>query len=187
MFQAHLGHIVDLAEPILHLPKFDSLAQLVLKHVVPRLLLPLQQDGRLLKPSLLHGDCWDGNTATDARTGEAFTFDLSSFYGHNEYDVGNWRAPRHKLSDGSYLASYKKHMEVSEPSKISRCHSSIYPWTNVGGQQRKTGTRGTYCTRCLSILAMQSTCLDQIRGQCEYYFPRSRAMLLTFLLVLIMI
>lgn len=60
-----------------------------LEKVVPRLLLPLQSDGRVLKPCLIHGDCWDGNTATCARTGEAFVFDVCSFYGHNEYDIGN--------------------------------------------------------------------------------------------------
>ncbi|KAJ4159529.1 uncharacterized protein LMH87_008427 [Akanthomyces muscarius] len=127
VLQAHLGHIIDLAGPILvDLPNFDAVAQLVLKHVVPRLLLPLQQDGRTLKPSLLHGDCWDGNTATDACTGEAFVFDPCSFYGHSEYDVGNWRAPRHELSDGSYMASYKKHMEPSEPKEDWDARNLLY-------------------------------------------------------------
>ncbi|TID19788.1 hypothetical protein E2P81_ATG06956 [Venturia nashicola] len=45
---------------------------------------------RALKPSLIHGDFWDGNTAIDTKTGHAFIFDTCSFYGHNEYDTGNW-------------------------------------------------------------------------------------------------
>ncbi len=30
-------------------------------------------------------------TATDMETGEPFNFDAGALYGHNEYDVGNWR------------------------------------------------------------------------------------------------
>ncbi|KAK3315935.1 hypothetical protein B0H66DRAFT_592201 [Apodospora peruviana] len=59
-------------------------------------------DGRVLKPSLVHGDFWDGNTAMDMKTGEAFA-GVCSFYDHNEYDTGNWRAPRHRLSDKAYI------------------------------------------------------------------------------------
>ncbi|KAK4110824.1 hypothetical protein N656DRAFT_799558 [Canariomyces notabilis] len=99
VFSRHLGHIIDLASPVLQWAEFDLVSKLVLEKVVPRLLLPLQSEGRVLKPSLIHGDCWDGNTAMDMKTGEAFIFDVCSFYGHNEYDTGNWRAPRHRLSN----------------------------------------------------------------------------------------
>lgn len=116
VFHAHLSHAVDLARPILQWPAFDAIAALVLARVVPRLLRPLQENGRVIKPCLVHGDCWDGNTATDARTGQAFVFDACSFYAHNEYDVGNWRAPRHKLSGEAYVQSYKKYFPPSEPS-----------------------------------------------------------------------
>lgn len=88
---------------------------MTLEKVVPRLLLPLQSKGRVLKPSLLHGDCWDGNTATDKNTGEAFVFDVCSFYGHNEYDTANWRTPRHRLSKSAYIENYKNLVPVSEP------------------------------------------------------------------------
>lgn len=71
----------------------------------------------MLKPSLIHGDCWDGNTTMDMRTGECFVFDACSFYGHNEYDTGNWRAPRHKLSNKEYIRNYKRHYPMSEPGK----------------------------------------------------------------------
>ena len=51
---------MDLAKAILEWPEFDVVCSLTLEKVVPRLLLPLQSDGRVLKPCLLHGDCWDG-------------------------------------------------------------------------------------------------------------------------------
>lgn len=115
VFSCHLGHIIELASPVLGWTEFDVVSRLVLEKVVPRLLLPLQSDGRVLKPSLVHGDCWDGNTAMDGTTWEAFIFDVCSFYGHNEYDTGNWRAPRHRLSDKAYIECYKARFEPSEP------------------------------------------------------------------------
>ena len=120
VFSRHIGHIMDLAKPSLQSPEFDVVCKLTLEKVVPRLLLPLQAEGRVLKPSLVHGDCWDGNTAVDADMGEAFVFDACSFYGHNEYDVGKWRAPRHRLSDEAYVGNYKRLVPVSEPGKKSK-------------------------------------------------------------------
>ncbi|KAI9690718.1 MAG: hypothetical protein M1820_009870 [Bogoriella megaspora] len=133
LFSRHLGHIIDLAKPILKWPEFDVVCQLTLDKVVPRLLLPLQSDGRILKPCLIHGDCWDGNTAMDAATGAAFIFDVCSFYGHNEYDTGNWRAPRHRLSNKAYIRSYKKHYPVSEPAEDWDARNLLYSLTfNIG-------------------------------------------------------
>lgn len=82
--------------------------------MVPALLLPLQSNGRNIKPSLIHGDCWDGNTAM-GEDGRAYFFDVDSFYAHNEFDLGDWRAERHKLSQRDYVEAYKKLVPVSEP------------------------------------------------------------------------
>jgi protein-ribulosamine 3-kinase len=120
LYKKHLGHVMELAKPILKWPEFDVVCKLTLEKVVPRLLLPLQSEGRVLKPSLIHGDCWDGNTAMDMKTGEAFIFDVCSFYGHNEYDTGNWRAPRHRLSNPVYISNYLKRFGPSEPGKFSK-------------------------------------------------------------------
>ena len=51
----------------------------------------------------------------DSKSGEAFVFDVCSFYGHNEYDTANWRAPRHRLSNKAYITAYKHRYPVSEP------------------------------------------------------------------------
>jgi protein-ribulosamine 3-kinase len=96
-------------------PEFEELCDLTLTKVIPRLLGPLQSEGRSIKPCLVHGNCWDENTATDMETGEPFIFDAGSFYGHNEYDIGNWRAPRHRLSSKVYVRNYKHNFSVSEP------------------------------------------------------------------------
>lgn len=119
LFSNHLRQTMDLARPILQWPEFDIVCKLTLEKVAPRLLLPLQSEGRVLKPSLLHVDCWDGNTATDMNTGKAFVFDVCSFYGHSEYDTGNWRTPRHRLSKLAYIENYKKLVPASEPGRSS--------------------------------------------------------------------
>ncbi|KAJ5845170.1 hypothetical protein N7534_008839, partial [Penicillium rubens] len=118
LFSSHLSRIISHAQTAFMWPEFDHLGKLVLSKVVPALLLPLQTDGRSIKPCLVHGDCWDGNTAT-GEDGRAFFFDVASFYAHNEYDLGNWRAPRHAVSDPAYTDAYKALIPVSEPGVYS--------------------------------------------------------------------
>jgi hypothetical protein len=62
----------------------------------------------------------------DARSGEAFVFDMCSFYGHNEYDTGNWRAPRHRVSREAYILSYKREFPVSEPVEEWAARNVLY-------------------------------------------------------------
>lgn len=52
--------------------------------VIPRLLRPLQTDGRSIRPTLCHGDLWDGNIQIDVDTNQPIIFDACCFYGHNE-------------------------------------------------------------------------------------------------------
>jgi fructosamine-3-kinase len=41
-------------------PELEDAAEQVIAGVIPRSLGVLQADGRKLKPSLIHGDCWEG-------------------------------------------------------------------------------------------------------------------------------
>jgi len=132
-FRSASRAFVDLAKHAFQWPEFDIVSQLTLDKVVHRLLLPPQENGRVLKPSLIHGDCWDGNTASDSNTGEAFVFDACSFYGHNEYDTGNWRAPRHKLSDRAYIEEYLMHFPALEPVGDWDARNRLYSLSfNIG-------------------------------------------------------
>ena len=65
-------------------PEFDTLVPALFDKVIPRLLRPLESDGRSLKPSLVHGDLWYANSGIDVGTGESLIFDACSFYAHNE-------------------------------------------------------------------------------------------------------
>lgn len=65
-------------------PEFDTLVPAIFERVIPRLLRPLESDGRSVKPSLVHGDLWYGNSGVDRDTGECLIFDACCFYAHNE-------------------------------------------------------------------------------------------------------
>ena len=52
--------------------------------VIPRLLRPLQSDGRRLVPVLLHNDIWYGNVARKVGTGEPIIYDPGAMWGHHE-------------------------------------------------------------------------------------------------------
>lgn len=119
LYRDQLAHQVQMDEEK-HViwPEFQRVCRLTLEKVIPRLLGPLQSNGRTIKPCLIHGDLWDENTATDMNTGEPFVFDAGAMYAHNEYELGNWRAPRHRLSNKSYVENYKLNFPVSEPGKL---------------------------------------------------------------------
>lgn len=121
VFQRHLGHMVTRDEEVNgYWPEFKILCDITLGSVLPRLLEALQSNGRSIKPCLVHGDLWDENTATDMRNGEPFIFDPGSMYAHNEYETGNWRAVRHRLSSARYVGRYQSLFKRSEPSEYTR-------------------------------------------------------------------
>jgi protein-ribulosamine 3-kinase len=65
-------------------PEFDVLVPAVFDKVIPRLLRPLESEGRSVKPSLVHGDLWYANSGIDMDTDESLIFDACCFYAHNE-------------------------------------------------------------------------------------------------------
>lgn len=67
--------------------EFDQLLPVLFDKVIPRLLRPLETKGRSVKPSLVHGDLWYGNTGTDADTGMPLIFDACCTYAHNECEL----------------------------------------------------------------------------------------------------
>lgn len=67
--------------------ELKELSKGLLDKVIPRLLRPLETHGRKIKPSLLHGDLWVGNVATNKATGQPMVFDSSAYYGHHECEL----------------------------------------------------------------------------------------------------
>lgn len=97
-------------------PELDTLVPILFKKVIPRLLRPLESDGRSVKPSLVHGDLWYANSGIDVVTGESLIFDACTFYAHNEYEFGQWR-PFCNRFGAEYLAAYHAYVQISPPEE----------------------------------------------------------------------
>ncbi len=96
-------------------PELDQVGERTISHVIPRLLLPLESDGRSVKPSLIHADLWEGNTGTSYESGDIILFDAGSYYAHNEMEIGDWRCPYNKVNSKIYTKTYLRHFGMSEP------------------------------------------------------------------------
>lgn len=84
-FSRSLRHALDLEVSAKgRSERLDPLIPLLFEKIVPRLLGPLESDGRCVKPSLVHGDLWYANSGIDECTGEPLVFDPCCFYAHNE-------------------------------------------------------------------------------------------------------
>ena len=105
--------------------EMDDLKENLLNKVIPRLLRPLETGGRTIKPCLLHSDLWPGNAMSDADTDEIIIFDSCAFWGHNEADLGSWRAPRYKMGK-PYLKEYQRVMGISEPRRDWDDRNALY-------------------------------------------------------------
>jgi protein-ribulosamine 3-kinase len=65
-------------------PEIDKLQKLLVEKVIPRLLRPLESNGRSIRPCLVHGDLWHGNASTSSDTNEPYAFDSCALWAHNE-------------------------------------------------------------------------------------------------------
>ncbi|KAK7755536.1 hypothetical protein SLS62_002470 [Diatrype stigma] len=101
----------------------------IMTRVIPRLLHPLETEGRALTPRLVHGDLWDGNASVEVKAGgggsQPRIFDGVCFYAHNEYELAPWWAPRHKMT-GAYIAEYVRHFPVAEPVEDFEYRGLLY-------------------------------------------------------------
>lgn len=121
---------------------------------MPRLLGALQEGARSIKPCLVHGDLWDENAAVEEGSGEGFVFDAGAFCGHNEYEIGNWRAVRHRFSGGGYVEGYWRAFPPSEPGGLSLVRFggvAALGLIMLTTRQLRSGTTGICSTRCALI------------------------------------
>ena len=95
--------------------EFEDLKTKTLEKVVPRLLRPLESGGRKVTPCLIHTDLWPGNCMPDVDTEEIILFDSCVMWGHNEADLGSWRAPRYRMGR-PFLREYQNRMGLDFPA-----------------------------------------------------------------------
>ncbi|KAL2842496.1 Fructosamine kinase-domain-containing protein [Aspergillus pseudodeflectus] len=96
--------------------ELDVLSCVLFEKVIPRLLRPLESDGRKVKPSLVHGDLWYANSGIDANTDQPLVFDACCFFAHNEYEFGQWRPACNRFGD-DYIAAYNTFAQISAPEE----------------------------------------------------------------------
>ncbi|EHK41997.1 hypothetical protein TRIATDRAFT_278299 [Trichoderma atroviride IMI 206040] len=115
-FTNGLRHILNVREERAGpCPELDALLPQLFDKVIPRLLRPLESGGRSIKPSLVHGDLWCGNTGiVHDPTTRGIVYDPSSFWAHNEYELGNWLPTRNEFTLEHFQA-YRSHMPEAEP------------------------------------------------------------------------
>ncbi|KAI1340786.1 Fructosamine kinase-domain-containing protein [Xylariaceae sp. FL0016] len=93
--------------------------------VLPRLLRPLETEGRSIKPALIHGDLWHGNALTDLKSNKPIIFDAASFYAHNEYELAVWRQPWNEIKL-PYRMRYYQHHPRSQPEDDFDDRNALY-------------------------------------------------------------
>ncbi|KAH9906959.1 Fructosamine/Ketosamine-3-kinase [Xylariomycetidae sp. FL2044] len=106
--------------------ELDQVENRLIDHVVPRLLDALVEDGRQIKPSLIHADLWEGNTGTAFSNGAVYVFDCAAFYAHSEMEVGDWRCYYNKISNRVYTRTYLRKHGSSEPKEEWEDRNRLY-------------------------------------------------------------
>ncbi|KAH6611491.1 hypothetical protein Trco_001511 [Trichoderma cornu-damae] len=126
-FANGLRHVLKVREERAGLnPELDALLPSLFDKVIPRLLRPLESGGRKIRPSLVHGDLWYGNTGIiDGDTDEGIVYDPASFWAHNEYELGNWRPERNKFTR-RYFQAYHSHIPKAEPEEDYDDRNALY-------------------------------------------------------------
>ncbi|KAL1845019.1 hypothetical protein VTK73DRAFT_1320 [Phialemonium thermophilum] len=98
-------------------PKYERAIRQVAWEVVPRLLEPLQAEGRSIKPCLIHGDLWEGNMGIRLDSGDSTLFDAGSYFAHNEMELGHWRCEFSSVFRARvYQQHYLRHYHPAEPA-----------------------------------------------------------------------
>ena len=72
-------------------PTYQRKFEQPILHCIPQVLKPLQFAGRLLKPCLIHGDLWEGNTGIHNASKDFIFFAAAVMYVHNEFELWMWR------------------------------------------------------------------------------------------------
>jgi protein-ribulosamine 3-kinase len=113
---------------------------------IPQILDPLQADGRVLKPCLIHGNIWEDNTATELHFNQPVIFDAGSHYVHNEFEIGMWRRDVVRFGK-AHIRQYLRFMPPDEPReqwddrnrlysiKYDVVHALGAPATSLGQRQ----------------------------------------------------
>jgi len=105
-----------------------ALRQAFFDKAIPRYLGPLESEGRLVIPTLIHSDLWPGNIkpmASEDSRASLCMFDACAYWGHNEADLGICRNTRYKLGQPC-IQEYHRLVPVSEPVEDFDGRNAVY-------------------------------------------------------------
>ncbi|KAI3317721.1 Fructosamine kinase-domain-containing protein [Xylariaceae sp. AK1471] len=108
-----------------HSEELNVLSRALFAKVIPRLLRPLESEGRTVKPSLVHGDLWYANAGIDVNDGQPLVFDACCFFAHNEYEFGQWRPACNRFG-AEYIAAYNSFVQISQPEEDFEGRLDLY-------------------------------------------------------------
>ena len=98
-------------------PELERATTQIVTEVVPQLLGPLQSGDQQIKPCLIHGDLYEGNVGICMETGDVMLFDASSYYAHNEMELGHWRLEfSSTFRSKVYIRQYLQNFPAAEPA-----------------------------------------------------------------------
>ncbi|KFY93442.1 hypothetical protein V500_03703 [Pseudogymnoascus sp. VKM F-4518 (FW-2643)] len=105
--------------------EFTQLKEIYFSKVIPRLLSPLETNGRSIQPCIIHSDLWPGDIKPKVEGDDVCMFDGCSYWGHNEADLGVCRNPPIAL-EKSYIKEYLKVIPASEPEEDFDDRNALY-------------------------------------------------------------
>ncbi|KAI1460209.1 Fructosamine kinase-domain-containing protein [Annulohypoxylon moriforme] len=144
-----------------HWEEYERAIDQIAWKIVPRLLEPLESDGRQIKPCLIHGDLWEGNMGINMETGDTLLFDASSYYAHNEMELGHWRCEFSSVfRSTSYKQHYLEHYPAAEPADEFEDRNRLY--SLKGAINYSAGHPGTI---------LRKTAYNDMCYLCERYAP----------------
>lgn len=106
-------------------PDFNRVAEEFFEKVIPRLLRPLQSNGRTIRPTLVHGDLWHGNAQVDMDTNQVILFDSCCCYAHNEMELHMMRQSRYRFGQ-EYVQRYIEIFHASQPEEDFDDRNALY-------------------------------------------------------------
>lgn len=105
-------------------PELTALSKELFALIIPRLLKPLESNGRRIRPALCHGNLTGANISA-THGGGTMVFNPAAVFAHHEYDFAVWRGAA--ASQGArYLRAYLKHNPVSEPAADFDDRNALY-------------------------------------------------------------
>ncbi|MCJ1449211.1 MAG: hypothetical protein MMC23_009730 [Stictis urceolatum] len=133
--------------------ELDTKLSKVCNQVIPILLGALEENGRKLKPVLIHGNLTDSRFRKLPNKEDVYFYNPSSYYSHQAMELASWDWFEDKPKWKPYIAEFKESGLASEPieqfggrDRLYRLKHKLYRSTLYGpGDERKQVLKDLNC------------------------------------------